>query len=715
MEYKRISREFWNYALFPVTVNIDDVISQYGRSKDFYESIYTYSQEHYDKFIKGLKEVCSELNVEYSPDKILDVTKEVYSSLNTAKRAGTITDSRISELKSKFSVAATENIKTNKIVFDFDNEQDPEIARQDTLELCSRLISKGFKRDEIQICFSGNKGFSVEIETDKQFSRKEFENIVGNLAKDLETFDTSISDEQRLFRIPLTKHNKTKLYKIPLTDSQLAEFNIDQIRVMASPKNYHDNIESFYDVFESWGVCIKLPEEINNMKKITVEEKIIVDDNIVYEDRLELSRKPSWMSSTKFALQEGFFPKGDGKNEGVRNTAFMVLAATYKSNGYPKEIAWRMLKGVAELQAKRNGCEQYPEQRLWKEVICHVYSDKWRGGTYSEKETDLLKVISERFNLKIEGDNNRSLVNINQSIERFKKFASDFSKNRIMFGVESLDEKIVFTSGMLVGLLAAPGAGKTTFANKFMKNTSMKGEKVLYECLDMTENFQIARLLQNYVNLTFEQILSMLEDNKPSKELLEAFDKVSEDYENLSINYRSGTTIDDIEEDIKTHYSLYGEYPRLVVVDYLEKIRGPFTDATALSGYVASRLADLAREYNVCMFVLLQPQKSAGDARKPLLSMRKVKGASIIEQDCRAIMTLWRPGFNPETSENDKYASIAIVKNNMGQTCKLNYMWDGRTGNITDMSSEESYQFDYFIDSLKEEEDKENNRFSGFR
>ena len=457
-------------------------------------------------------------------------------------------------------------------------------------------------------------------------------------------------------------------------------------------------------------MCAKLPEEVKDLKNITIEEKKELDDNIVYEERLELSRKPSWMSSTKFALQEGFFPKGDGQNEGGRNSAFMILAATYKSNGYPKEIAWRMLKGVAELQSKRNGCDPYPEQRLWKEVISHVYSDKWRGGTYSEKETEILRLTAERFNLKEASDNSRSLSNIDESIIRFKQFALDFSKSRIKFGLESLDEKVVFTSGMMVGLLAAPGSGKTSFANNFMRYTSMNGEKVLYECLDMTENFQVARLLQNYANYSFEQILSMLENNEPTEELLEAFDRVSEDYSNVSINYRSGTTIDDIESDIKTHYSLYGEYPRLVVVDYLEKIRGPYTDATALSGYVASRLSDLAREYNLCLFVLLQPQKSAGDARNALLSMRKVKGASVIEQDCRAIMTLWRPGYNPESVENDKYASIAIVKNNMGSICKLDYMWNGQQGKIRDMSAEEKYQFDHFIDSLKEEEEEEKNR-----
>jgi len=388
----------------------------------------------------------------------------------------------------------------------------------------------------------------------------------------------------------------------------------------------------------------------------------------------------------------------------------MILAATYYSHGFPKQIAWRMLKGVAELQSMRTGQPEYDEQKLWKEVICTVYNDMWKGGTYSEKETVLLRKTAERFNLNIDASNERELVNIDISIERFKEYAKNFSKNRIKTGIDLIDKSVTMMTGMAVGLLGGPGAGKTSFSNKFLKAISQNKERCLFECLDMTENFQIARLLQEHVRYSFEQILQMLEDDNPSDELLEAFDIVSKDYENLSINYRSGTTVDDIEQDIQKHKDMYGEYPRLVVVDYLEKIRGPYSDATANSGYVASRLADMAREYNICLLILLQPQKSAGDAREPLLSMRRVKGASVIEQDLRVILTMWRPGFNPENNQYDKYTNIAVVKNNMGQIGKMEFIWDGVSGSIREMDNAERSEYEDFVEYLKEQKEKEEKR-----
>lgn len=691
MEYVRISREFWDYALFPEDIDIDKLILKFGENKAYYESIYRYNEEHYNKFIQNLKNAAANVGVPFNTQNLINVVSQVRRKLRTKIKKG---DASAQELLDSFSIAGTQDVKTRKLVFDFDDVENPELAREDTLELCSRLISKGFPRDTIQLAYSGNKGFSVEIETDTYFNRQEFENIISNLSNGLQTFDESVKDEQRLFRIPLTKHNVSGLYKIPLTLEQLNDFGVDSIKKMAKAENVKLIMDEYYDVMDTWNVAVT-PEAIQALKNLNTEQKKEVDENISFEDRLELSRKPPWLTSTKFALQEGFF------KEGERNNAFMILAATYKAHGFPPQLAWRMLKGVAELQAKRTGGKEYDEQKLWREIISTVYNDMWRGGTYSEKETALLKKTAERFNLNMENAIERDLTNISTSIERFKEYARNFSKNRIKTGMKTIDSQVTMMTGMAIGLLGGPGAGKTSFANKFMKYTSTQGERCLFECLDMTENFQIARLLQEHVSYSFEQILQMLEDDNVSPELSKAFDKVAEEYENLSINYRSGTTIDDIENDVKKHKDLYGEYPRLVVVDYLEKIRGPYSDPTANSGYVASRLADIARDYNVCMLVLLQPQKSAGDAREPLLSMRKVKGASVIEQDLRVILTMWRPGFNPEDNSNDQYTSIAVVKNNMGQIGKMDFIWDGLSGTIRDMTAAEQVFYEDFMEELK--------------
>ena len=697
MEYRRVSRDYWDYTLYPKSVDVYDIIKTFGSQKEYYYSIYSYSEEHYKKHISGLQNVCAKYKIRFDESNLINIVSLVRKRIKNEVDSKKITKEEGSAISREFSVAGTEDIKTNRLVFDLDSEDNVELARKDTVELYSRLITNGFLPESIQISFSGNKGFSVEIETDTYLTRPEFENIVTNLSEGLETFDPSVKDQQRLFRIPMTRNKKTGLYKIPLTIGELHDLTIDIIKDDASPDLVKQNEHVYKEVMASW-TPIKLPKAIHELKTKTVEEKHKTEEEKDIGDEFDMTRRPPWLSPTKFALQEGFFEKGE------RNTALMILAATYKANGFPERVAYGMLKAVADLQAQRTGMEKFPKDEIWNNIIQIVYGPAWRGGTYSERETELLQQIAVKFGINEAGETTRTLVDIGTSLGRFLEYAKNFTKNKITLGLPSLDERVVITTGMAVGLLGSAGSGKTSIALTFMKNLSMNGEKVLFECLDMTENFIIARMLQGYTRYSFQEILSKIELGEIDDHLNNAMKLLTEEYKNMHVNYKSGTNIEDIENDIKTHYRTFGIYPRLVVVDYLEKIRGPFSDnPVANIGYIASRLTDLAREYGLCLIMVLQPQKTAGDAREPLLSMRKIKGSSVIEQDCRIIMTMWRPGFNPEDSSNDKYASIAIVKNNLGESCKLDYRWDGISGKFREMTNDEKFEFDEFQAYLAEQ------------
>jgi hypothetical protein len=73
--------------------------------------------------------------------------------------------------------------------------------------------------------------------------------------------------------------------------------------------------------------------------------------------------------------------------------------------------------------------------------------------------------------------------------------------------------------------------------------------------------------------------------------------------------------------------------------------------------------------------------------------MRNIKGASVIEQDCRVVLTVWRPGFSPTNPDLDKYASIAVVKNNMGPLNKFDFHWEGISGKLESMSDMDKQEF----------------------
>ncbi len=610
---------------------------------------------------------------------VLDIVRknphqDYYTSLYTYK------DKHVEEFKQTKSLKGIKDVKTRRLFFDFDNKVNPADAQKDAIEVVNRLLESGVPESSVEIYFSGNKGVHINIPLTESLTRQEFVNIVFNIAGDLQTFDVRINDEARIIREPFSQHPESKLYKIPIVFEELKELSIPEIRAFAK------DIKGFdFDHIKS---PIPLPEILSvlktqTFKKIhTTELKEIKGFDV---NDIDFSKCPKWLSRERFALLEGFFYGSENVSNGERNIAFMILASTFRNQGFSEEHALALLEATAEKQAARTKEDIVSTDRLNREVIATVYNAGWKGGIYP-KDEPLLVLTRERFKI-VDKDIKIDLVKIDDVGIEFRDFAKNIDKNTVKTGLKSLDDSCLITSGMMVSLLAAPGAGKTSFANKFVEHLSMQGEKTIFFSLDMYKNLLFTRLLQKYSGYSMQRILNLYKDDRPDEKLMNAYSQVLTNYSNTYFNFKSGPTVEEIDAEIVKYKDTSGNKPKLVVVDYLEKVRGPFVDATANSGYVASRLSDIAKKHDLVVLLLVQPQKAAGDPREELISYRKIKGASVIEQDSRVIMTLSRPGYNPADMSNDKFATIAVVKNNMGNLCQLDYRWDGVTGELYELEA----------------------------
>jgi hypothetical protein len=131
------------------------------------------------------------------------------------------------------TVKGIKELKTNRLVWDFDDKLNPENAKKDTLDLVTRLIENGVPVDAIEIAFSGNKGFSVDVKTVHRLTRQEFKSITLKLSEGLKTRDSKIHNTNRIFRIPLTKHPVSGLYKIIISLEDLSNSRIEDIKERA--------------------------------------------------------------------------------------------------------------------------------------------------------------------------------------------------------------------------------------------------------------------------------------------------------------------------------------------------------------------------------------------------------------------------------------------------------------------------------------------------
>ena len=104
--FKRISKGLNQYALYPKSESTYDIIDNNGgRSRDFYESVYTYQEEHYNKYMTGLQDVCQEIGIEFNPSKIIDTCGSVFGEIKRLINNDDISKNEADDLKAKFSLA----------------------------------------------------------------------------------------------------------------------------------------------------------------------------------------------------------------------------------------------------------------------------------------------------------------------------------------------------------------------------------------------------------------------------------------------------------------------------------------------------------------------------------------------------------------------------------------------------------------------------------
>jgi len=119
-------------------------------------------------------------------------------------------------------------------------------AQEAAKRLQSFLLGRwAIEPDALQIYFSGAKGFHLLLDC-RVFGRLTpstrlpivFDALRRHLAQEIaeplrETIDLSIKDRVRLLRLPNTMHEKSRLYKIILTTTELENFSAEEVRQAA--------------------------------------------------------------------------------------------------------------------------------------------------------------------------------------------------------------------------------------------------------------------------------------------------------------------------------------------------------------------------------------------------------------------------------------------------------------------------------------------------
>lgn len=621
--------------LIPTTENLDNYLTV--SSKDYYLSLYKYNSTH----------------------------KKHFDEHNT--------------------VSGIVDTVTDVLLWDFDSV-DFEAVRSDTLTLVERLNDKGIGNEDIELYFSGNKGTHVIVSLNKDITPAEFKHVTKNLAVDLSTYDSSVSNPSRIVRIENTKHNKSGLFKVPLSYEQVKSLDVDKIKEFAkSPK-----------------------QGVYNQNKVNVPKIVPVpvvprtpSEDVSEELELNYDDKPKWISHWKYALLHGYFPSG------CRSNALMILAATYRGQGLPKTVTYHALKGAAELQSNRFDEDKFSKDEIYNNIIEQVYAPTWNKGTYAEDNFPVqLKKYLQDLGVPRKEETSakeQQIELVENGFSDFAKYAKDIDKYTMKFGINQLDSKLKIRKGHLIGLLAGPGIGKTAISLKILNNMSKEDTHCYFASLDMFKHNVYQKLIQKHTGLNEDDIFKFFVDKDVKK--IEEFKKVLVDnYKNVSFCFKSGQSISEIKQSIQIQEEKMGKTVELVVVDYLELILSKYSDATAASAEAIQGLREISNEGRVVV-VLLQPNKISSRPNEPLLSYNAAKGSSAIAQAVTAMLTAHRPGLSSDFPEEDHYFSINCVKNRNGPLFALDFGWKGPTQDIYELEDAERRELKDLRQRVKDRKD----------
>jgi hypothetical protein len=594
-------------------------------------------------------------------------------------------DKHVKQFNKTGTVAGIDDVSTDIIYFDLDNS-DFEQARKDTIKVVDKLKEYDILSEDLAICYTSGKGFHIALHTESSFSPKEARTLAINIAGNLPSFDSSIYNANRIIRLEGSVHPKTGLRKTRITEDELREATLADMKALA--KSEYEYVAPKKQ---------KLSEAILKLSEPKKEEHIsapLANDNVDY-----LSN-PFKLQPWKLALSQGFFPNGN------RSNALIILASTLRAKGTLKEQCYYSLKAAADLQAMRYGSDKFSKEEIWNNIIEQVYSPNWQGGSYSEDNfpTQLQNYFEDLgIPRKEYKDVVNDIVRIGDKFDEFVNYAQDIDKHTMKFGIETLDSKLKVRKGHLIGLLAGPGIGKTSFGITLLNNCSKEGSNCFFGSYDMFSLNVYQKLIQRHTGYTEEEMFQFFKDQNFEK--IEEFRQVLvEEYGNVAFCFKSGQTIDELKKSIEMEEEKIDAKMDLVLVDYLELVQTDKSDPTASSLEAINGLREIANEGRVVV-VLLQPNKVSSKPDQPLLSYNAAKGSSMVAQAVTAMLTCHRPGYSSENPENDEYFSINCVKNRNGALFQLDFGWKGNTQTIYELDDQQRFTLNLLRDTKQDAED----------
>lgn len=263
-----------------------------------------------------------------------------------------------------------------------------------------------------------------------------------------------------------------------------------------------------------------------------------------------------------------------------------------------------------------------------------------------------------------------------ENAEEYKGIPTGFSKlDEIISGLNRSD---------LILIGARPAMGKTSFALNIARNVAMKGKKVIFFSLEMSNEQLASRVLSTEARVESNKLRSGNISNEEWMRLAEATSLLTKC--ELYFDDTSTITVPEIKSKIRRLKNV-----DCIIIDYLglmqsakKKTENRVQEITEITRSLKLLAKDLKIPVVVCCQLSRGPEKSDKSGKKsnrPMLSDLRDSGS--IEQDADIVLMLYREGYyakekaNPEEVDMTK-ADVDVAKNRHGPTMNIQLHWDAQ-------------------------------------
>ncbi|MBK9352049.1 MAG: replicative DNA helicase [Sulfuritalea sp.] len=284
-----------------------------------------------------------------------------------------------------------------------------------------------------------------------------------------------------------------------------------------------------------------------------------------------------------------------------------------------------------------------------------------------------------------------------------ERYNSDSSIAGLSTGLVDLDRKLSgLHPGDLIIIAGRASMGKTTLAFNIAENVAITGKPALVFSLEMGNKQLGTRALASQGGVSMERMRSgrMLDSDWDG--ITAALGKLHD--APLIIDESGGLTVSQMAARARRQMRRQGL--ALVVIDYLQLMRGEGNTRNEELGDLTRRLKLMAKDLHVPVILLSQISRKVEDRtnKRPVMSDLRESGA--IEQDADVILMVYRDDYYHAQSADAGTAEVLIVKHRMGATGEVRLAFQGECSRFGDLARDDLARIDHARATAKMQKDR---------